>query len=87
MLLIVLTYFTLTQETVSGTVALLSKVEKAFHLDVEQVVMKVTGSIMFQNRQNKPELDDLAKRVPPMSIINIPNLVLAKDKTVYYSCK
>jgi hypothetical protein len=42
----------------------------------------VTGSAAIQNRQNKLEIDELIKRVPPIRMVNIRDMSIAKNKTL-----
>jgi hypothetical protein len=69
-------------ETVSGTVALLSKSGSNYKMDIDSAMISLNGSVTIQNRQNKLEIDELVKRAPPIRIITLKDMVIAKGKTL-----
>jgi hypothetical protein len=65
-------------------VTLLSKSGSSYKMDVDSVMLSVNGSASIQNRQNKLEIDELIKRTPPIRIVSLKDIVIARGKTLYF---
>jgi hypothetical protein len=51
-------------------------------MDIDTANISVNGSVSIQNRQNKLEIDELIKRTPPIRIMALRDIVIAKGKTL-----
>lgn len=67
---------------VSGSLSMVSKSGSVFKVDIDSAVISVCGHAIVNNRQNKPEFEEIIKKIVPIKFINIAEMVVAKNKTL-----
>ncbi len=72
------------KETVTGSISISNSFDSDFRINVESISLSIWGGVSPQTRQNKPDTEEIVRKVPPLVIINIPSIVIAKAKIMYF---
>lgn len=69
-------------QMVTGTIKLMHKTSDSFKVDIASLVLKPTGKIAPNNKQNNKRIENILKEISPINMLQVEPIELAKNKTL-----